>query len=52
DVQKCLWSMQHIMRDNPCQRATFGLMIENTMTRTWFCCCSSFMFPDREIAWL
>ncbi|KAF9513935.1 hypothetical protein BS47DRAFT_1362032 [Hydnum rufescens UP504] len=33
DVRKCLWSMQHIMRDDPCRRATYGITIENATTR-------------------
>ena len=38
DVRKCLWSLQHMMRDDPRRRATFGLTIENCTTRVWFCC--------------
>ncbi|KAF9233709.1 hypothetical protein BU15DRAFT_53550 [Melanogaster broomeanus] len=36
--KKIIWSMHHIMRSDPCRRATFGITIENTQTRLWFTC--------------
>jgi hypothetical protein len=45
-VRKCLWSMQHVMRDDPCRRATFGMTIENSTTRLWFCCRSSVIVSE------
>ncbi|KIM74927.1 hypothetical protein PILCRDRAFT_92352 [Piloderma croceum F 1598] len=41
DVWKCIWSMQHVMQDDPCHCATFGMTIGNSMMRIWFCCRSS-----------
>src|SRR5882762_9752343 len=46
NVRKCLWSMQHVMRDDPCRRATFGMTIENSTTRAWFCCRSSVIISE------
>ena len=34
------------MRDDPCRRATFGMTIENTTTRLWFCCRSSVVVSE------
>ncbi|KAF9241208.1 hypothetical protein BU15DRAFT_45238 [Melanogaster broomeanus] len=36
--RKIIWNMHHIMRSDPCRRATFGITIENTNTRLWFTC--------------
>jgi hypothetical protein len=33
-----LWSLQHIMREDVRRRASFGMTIENTTARVWFCC--------------
>ncbi len=38
DVRKCLWSLQHVMRESARHRASFGMTIENSTTRVWFCC--------------
>ncbi|KAF9503667.1 hypothetical protein BS47DRAFT_778303 [Hydnum rufescens UP504] len=38
--------MQHIMRDDPCRRATYGITIENATTRVWFCCRSSVVVSE------
>ncbi|KAI5994284.1 hypothetical protein F5J12DRAFT_962663 [Pisolithus orientalis] len=38
DDKKVIWSLHHIMRSDPCRRATFGVTIENTQTRFWFTC--------------
>ncbi|KAI6111273.1 hypothetical protein F5141DRAFT_1214773 [Pisolithus sp. B1] len=38
DDQKVIWNLQHIMRSDPCRRATFGVTIENTEMRFWFTC--------------
>ncbi|KAI6110909.1 hypothetical protein EDD16DRAFT_1522009 [Pisolithus croceorrhizus] len=38
DDQKVVWSLHHIMRGDPCRRATFGVTIENTEMRFWFTC--------------
>ena len=39
--------MKHLMWDDPChRRATFGMTIENTMTRLWFCCRSSVVVSE------
>ncbi|KAI6140072.1 hypothetical protein EDD17DRAFT_1499862, partial [Pisolithus thermaeus] len=35
---KVIWNLQHIMRSDPCRRATFGVTIENTEMRFWFTC--------------
>ena len=45
-MRKCLWSMQHVMRDDPCCRATFGMTIENSTMRLWFCCRSSVIVSE------
>ena len=34
------------MRDDPCCRAMFGMTIENTTTRLWFCCRSSIVVSE------
>jgi hypothetical protein len=47
DVRKCMWSMQHVMRDDPCHRAMFGMTIENSMTRVWFCCRSLVIVSEK-----
>ncbi|KAF9236556.1 hypothetical protein BU15DRAFT_49861 [Melanogaster broomeanus] len=36
--KKIIWSLHHVMRSDPCRRATFGITIENTQTRLWFTC--------------
>jgi len=46
DMRKCTWSMQHVMRDDPCRRATSGMTIENPMTRIWFCYRSSVIVSE------
>ncbi|KAI6111275.1 hypothetical protein F5141DRAFT_1046996 [Pisolithus sp. B1] len=38
DDRKVIWSLHHIMRSDPCRRATFGVTIENTEMRFWFTC--------------
>ncbi|KAI6038241.1 hypothetical protein EDC04DRAFT_3113831 [Pisolithus marmoratus] len=38
DIAKIVWSLHHIMRSDPCRRATFGVTIENTSMRFWFTC--------------
>ncbi|KAI6021147.1 hypothetical protein EDC04DRAFT_2901404 [Pisolithus marmoratus] len=38
DDKKVVWSLHHIMRSDPCRRATFGVTIENTSMRLWFTC--------------
>jgi hypothetical protein len=38
--------MQKIMKDDPCRRATFGMTIENTNTRVWFCCRSAVIVSE------
>ncbi|KAI0916492.1 hypothetical protein AcV5_002972 [Taiwanofungus camphoratus] len=37
NVQKVIWSMEHCMRDDPRRRFTFGLTIEDTQMKLWFC---------------
>ncbi|KAI6154649.1 hypothetical protein BKA82DRAFT_1005590 [Pisolithus tinctorius] len=36
--KKVIWSLHHIMRSDPCRRATFGVTIENTQMKFWFTC--------------
>ncbi|KAI6046783.1 hypothetical protein EDC04DRAFT_1249500 [Pisolithus marmoratus] len=36
--KQVVWSLYHIMRSDPCRRATFGVTIENTKLRFWFTC--------------
>ncbi|KAI6140067.1 hypothetical protein EDD17DRAFT_1499893 [Pisolithus thermaeus] len=38
DRKDVIWSLHHIMRGDPCRRATFGVTIENTEMRFWFTC--------------
>ena len=38
--------MQHVLRDDPCRRATFGMTIENSTARLWFCCRSSVIVSE------
>ncbi|CDO76047.1 hypothetical protein BN946_scf184959.g5 [Trametes cinnabarina] len=37
DIQKVLWSLNIIMREDPCRHFAFGFTIENTTTRLWYC---------------
>ncbi|KAI0916496.1 hypothetical protein AcV5_002974 [Taiwanofungus camphoratus] len=37
NVGKVIWSMEHCMRDDPRRRFTFGLTIEDTQMKLWFC---------------
>ncbi|KAL5532038.1 hypothetical protein ACEPAF_5602 [Sanghuangporus sanghuang] len=37
NVTKIVYSMQHTMTLDPCKRFTFGITIENTNMRLWFC---------------
>ncbi|KAI0916700.1 hypothetical protein AcV5_003114 [Taiwanofungus camphoratus] len=37
NVEKVVWGMHHCMREDPRRRFTFGLTIEDTNTRLWFC---------------
>ncbi|KAH7904218.1 hypothetical protein BJ138DRAFT_1019438, partial [Hygrophoropsis aurantiaca] len=39
--EKIIWSLHHVMRSDPCRRATFGVTIEDTRTRFWFTCRSA-----------
>lgn len=36
-MKKQVFSMQQLMTYDPCRRFTFGLTIENTDVRLWFC---------------
>ncbi|KIJ07933.1 hypothetical protein PAXINDRAFT_139592 [Paxillus involutus ATCC 200175] len=36
--QKLIWSLHHIMHNDPCRRSTFGVTIEDTEVRLWFTC--------------
>jgi len=38
NVRKCLWSLHHVLRDGWRHRASFGITIENALTRVWFGC--------------
>ncbi|KAI6111271.1 hypothetical protein F5141DRAFT_985141, partial [Pisolithus sp. B1] len=38
DDKKVIWSLHHIMRSDPCHRATFGVTIESTEMKFWFTC--------------
>jgi len=42
----CIWGMQHVMRDDPCRRATFSMTVKNATTRVWFCCRSSVIVSE------
>ncbi|EDR02424.1 uncharacterized protein LACBIDRAFT_332286 [Laccaria bicolor S238N-H82] len=33
---KVIWSLHHLLRDDPRRRCAFGITIENTATRVWF----------------
>ncbi|KAF9239066.1 hypothetical protein BU15DRAFT_47133 [Melanogaster broomeanus] len=35
---KIIWNLHHVMRTDPCRRATFGITIENRNIRMWFTC--------------
>ncbi|KAF8579528.1 hypothetical protein K439DRAFT_1359391 [Ramaria rubella] len=35
--RKIIWSMHHILRNDPCRRFTYGITIENTEMRVWLC---------------
>ncbi|KAI6098863.1 hypothetical protein EDD16DRAFT_1226423 [Pisolithus croceorrhizus] len=62
---RVIWCLNHIMRGDPCRRATFGVTIENTQTRFWFTCraitlepehliyffCSLVFADDHELGW-
>ncbi|KII93430.1 hypothetical protein PLICRDRAFT_152116 [Plicaturopsis crispa FD-325 SS-3] len=37
NTRKIIWGMHHIMRDDPCRRFTYGVTIEDTQMRVWFC---------------
>ncbi|KAK2459545.1 hypothetical protein APHAL10511_008424 [Amanita phalloides] len=37
NIEKQIFSMQQVMAFDPCRRFTFGLTIENTDVRLWFC---------------
>lgn len=39
--------MQHIMRADARRRFTFGVTIENTTTRAWFCCRQAVLVSQR-----
>ncbi|KAN0109363.1 hypothetical protein V8E52_009407 [Russula decolorans] len=47
DVRKCLWNLQQVMRDDPRRRFSFGITIQNSTTRVWFCC-RSFVVVSKE----
>lgn len=36
DVQKALWNMHHVLREDPQRRHTFAFTIENRTLRMWF----------------
>ena len=38
--------MHHIMRDDPCRRAVFGMTIEDVNMRLWFGCRSSVIVSE------
>ncbi|KAF8493938.1 hypothetical protein F5888DRAFT_1720628 [Russula emetica] len=46
DVRKCVWSLQQVMRDDARRRASFGMTIENSTTRVWFCCRSAVVVSE------
>ncbi|KAF8576696.1 hypothetical protein K439DRAFT_1397185 [Ramaria rubella] len=35
--RKVIWSMHHILRNDPCRRFTYGITVENTDLRLWLC---------------
>ncbi|KAG9022754.1 hypothetical protein FRB95_014238 [Tulasnella sp. JGI-2019a] len=37
DERKMVWSLHHILRNNPCRRSAFGITLENNNLRVWFC---------------
>ncbi|KII92452.1 hypothetical protein PLICRDRAFT_172541 [Plicaturopsis crispa FD-325 SS-3] len=37
NIRKIIWSLHHVMRDDPCRRFTYGVTIEDTQMRLWFC---------------
>jgi hypothetical protein len=39
--------MQQVLRDDVRRRATFGMTIENTTTRVWFCCRSEVIISEK-----
>ncbi|KAF9236967.1 hypothetical protein BU15DRAFT_63578 [Melanogaster broomeanus] len=49
--QKIIWSLHHVMRTDPCRRATFGITIENKCRRHY----PSVLLPgfakDHELGW-
>ncbi|KAI5981469.1 hypothetical protein EDC04DRAFT_2916514 [Pisolithus marmoratus] len=64
DDKKIVWSLHHIMRSDPCRRATFGVTLENTITLVsksfnflsepehliYFFCSLAFAY-DHELGW-
>ena len=38
NVLKILWSLHHMMNVDRRRRFAFGVTVENTDTRIWFCC--------------
>ncbi|KII95570.1 hypothetical protein PLICRDRAFT_48519 [Plicaturopsis crispa FD-325 SS-3] len=48
---KAVWSMHHIMRDDPTRRFTFAITIENTTMRVWFGC-RSFLVVTEGFNWI
>ncbi|KDQ20883.1 hypothetical protein BOTBODRAFT_50929 [Botryobasidium botryosum FD-172 SS1] len=47
NVKKILWSMAYIMANDCCRRFTFGVTVDNTAMRLWFCDRSGFVISDR-----
>ncbi|KAI0922904.1 hypothetical protein AcV5_009769 [Taiwanofungus camphoratus] len=46
NVSKVIWSMHHCMRDDPRRRFTFGLTIEDTRMKLWFCSRAELLVSD------
>jgi hypothetical protein len=47
NVKKQVFSMQQVMIYDPCRRFTFGLTIENTDIRLWFCSRSGMIVSEK-----
>lgn len=46
NISKVLWHMAYIMANDPARRFTFGVTIEDTNMRLWFCDRSGFVASD------
>lgn len=46
NVDKMLWGLHHMMREDPCRDFAYGFTIEDTTMKMWYCDRSNIVISD------